>query len=272
MRIKSSQIGIGVILILIFCASCGPQEEAILKESQSAPVNLTLPEKSCPPSQFLSGFDKEGNIQCQTLPLSPFPKVSKNSDWTPRVQEFSGVLMALVPAGCLGERCFNAPFWIDVYEVTNEQYGESGHFTGDKRPRESVDWYEAQAFCQARGARLPDEWEWEYAARGPDLLEYPWGNTFESDNVVRIYNNCNDGRQDGPCDVGSRPGGVSWVGAHDMAGNIYEWTSSDRGPVNKVLRGGSWVTYEDLVRASFRFSWDPSVKLSHYGFRCVRSY
>ena len=274
MRIKISQINFGFILILIFCFSCSqqPEPEPVTQEPQNNPKKLNLSGKSCLPNHYVRGFDEEGNILCTVLPLSVFPKVSRNSDWTPLVQEFNGALMALVPAGCLEERCFNVPFWIDVYEVTNEQYGESGRFTGAQRPRELVTWYEAQAFCETRGARLPDEWEWEYAARGPDLLEYPWGNSFESDNVVRLYNNCNNGEQDGPCDVGSRPGNISWVGAYDMSGNIYEWTSSDRGPTNKVLRGGSWVNYDELVSASFRFSDDPSFMFSHYGFRCVRSY
>jgi len=272
MKIKFIQFGIALILIISFCGGCSPQDETNIQESQVEQEISYLAGKSCPPNHYLSGFDEEGDIQCAAFPLSVFSKVTKNSDWTPLVQEFSGVFMALVPAGCLEERCFNVPFWIDVYEVTNEQYGESGYFTGDKRPRELVTWYDAQAFCEARGGRLPDEWEWEYAARGPDLLEFPWGNTFENVKAVLLYNNCNDGRQDGSCDVGSRPDNVSWVGAYDMAGNIYEWTASDRGPTNKVLRGGSWVSYKELLSASFRFSDDPSFKFSHYGFRCVRSY
>ena len=132
--------------------------------------------------------------------------------------------MVLVPVGCfmmgssdgkadeapVHEVCFDAPFWIDVYEVTNAQFGTSGQFDGDDRPREMMNWQRALAYCQSRGARLPTEAEWEYAARGPDSLIYPWGNAFIADNVVYFLNSENR-----TWDVGSRPQGVSWVGAYD---------------------------------------------------------
>ncbi|NWG16078.1 MAG: SH3 domain-containing protein, partial [Chloroflexi bacterium] len=69
--------------------------------------------------------------------------------WTPRLREFDGVMMALVPPGCFvmgdddGEpdeqpaasQCFDRPFWIDATEVTNRAYGSAGYFDGDRRPR-----------------------------------------------------------------------------------------------------------------------------------------
>jgi formylglycine-generating enzyme required for sulfatase activity len=106
--------------------------------------------------------------------------------------------MALVPAGCfpmgsndgdfdeqpVHQICFDTPFWIDVTEVTNGQFAalsgqaeRSSNWTDADRPRETVTWVEADAFCRLRGARLPTEAEWEYAAREPDGLVYPWGNT-----------------------------------------------------------------------------------------------
>jgi len=127
--------------------------------------------------------------------------VEINAEWEPYSQEFDGFEMVLVPAGCFimgspvgGEederpalqRCFTSPFWIDRFEVTNAQYGSTGEFSGNNHPRDSVNWSQAVNFCRSRGARLPYEEEWEYAARGPDALEYPWGVGFIEENVVTV--------------------------------------------------------------------------------------
>src|SRR5690606_681110 len=119
--------------------------------------------------------------------------------------------------------CFANPFWIDQLEVTNQAYGSGSQAFGyrDNYPREMVTWYDAQAYCEERGGRLPTEAEWEYAARGPDGLLYPWGNEFLPENAIYVDNA--GGRTQA---VGQRPAGASWVGALDLAGNIREWTST----------------------------------------------
>jgi hypothetical protein len=79
------------------------------------------------------------------------------------VQEFNGVKMVLVPAGCfdMGDQgrsrrqCFDEPFWIDQYEVTNEQYGSTGcgnTSSQPTQPRTCVSWVDARDFCESRGA------------------------------------------------------------------------------------------------------------------------
>ncbi|MBI5670922.1 MAG: SUMF1/EgtB/PvdO family nonheme iron enzyme [Chloroflexi bacterium] len=218
-------------------------------------------------------------------------------NWSPRVRQVDGVSMALVPPGCFimggedGEadeqpahtQCFNKPFWIDVTEVTNGAYGSSGYFAGDERPRESVTWPEAKASCEQRGARLPTEAEWEYAARGPASLTYPWGNEFVNDNAVSSWQET--ARQTEA--VGSKPGGASWVGALDMAGNVWEWTASlyadypytaadgrenpDDTTGLRVVRGGACCSYVIAdVRSAYRFPLDPATVDPNVGFRCVK--
>jgi formylglycine-generating enzyme required for sulfatase activity len=222
--------------------------------------------------------------------------VSSNDEWTPVGQSFDGVTMALVPAGCfmmgsedgyddetpVHEQCFDEPFWIDVYEVTNAQYGSAGRFSGDNHPRENVNWFDAAAHCENRGARLPTEAEWEYAARGPDNLQYPWGNDFRADFAYGWRRTAN---------VGSKPRGASWVGALDMSGNVKEWVSSIHSPYPhsatdgreadsssdsnslRVLRGGSWVNADTrFLRAANRSSYNPNVTSDLLGFRCARSF
>ncbi|MBK9746002.1 MAG: SUMF1/EgtB/PvdO family nonheme iron enzyme [Chloroflexi bacterium] len=169
------------------------------------------------------------------------------SEWEPvdMTDDFS-VQMVLVPPGCfyMGSvaggnqqpvhiQCFDEPFWIDKYEVTNVQYRKltgsepPSVFDDDLNPVDSIDWFEARDYCQLRGARLPTEREWEYAARGPNSLTYPWGNEFIESAVV--YNRPESA---GPLPVldtsgrALRPEGASWVGALDMAGNVWEWTST----------------------------------------------
>ena len=152
------------------------------------------------------------------------------------------------------------------------------------RPLESVIWTGAAEYCAWRDARLPGEAEWEYAARGPDGLLYPWGNEFVAANVVRIQRKTPE--------VGSKPQGASWVGALDLSSSLFEWTSSIYQPYpydaadgreagldvdsasERVLRGGSWYhpdgMYDD-VSATARFRALPQVAAWSYGFRCARS-
>lgn len=115
--------------------------------------------------------------------------VEHNEDWRATVQDFGGVEMVRVPPGCflmgsyhgrrdeqpVHEVCFDRAFWIDRTEVTNAGFGSQGVFAGDDRPRENLTWFEARDFCAARGARLPTEAEWEYAARGGTQTRYYCG-------------------------------------------------------------------------------------------------
>jgi formylglycine-generating enzyme required for sulfatase activity len=224
--------------------------------------------------------------------------ITRNSGWTPASQIFNGVEMVLVPAGCfmmgnedgvddekpVHQQCFDEPFWIDKYEVTNAQYGSVGceeWSSEPNQPRNCIGWFDAKAYCESRGGRLPSEAEWEYAARGPDNLEYPWGNDFVADNVVY-------GGYSGGAAVGSRPDGVSWVGAMDMSGNLWEWTSSiyqdypyksddgreDSSDTNnlRVFRGGAFSITFPFVRSTGRSFDLPNKYNNLVGFRCVRDF
>lgn len=225
--------------------------------------------------------------------------VTHNQDWTPYTEAIHEALMAVVPAGCfqmgsvdrddekpVRQVCFEQPFWIDVYEVTNEQYGgpapEDPFSTEPSQPRVGVSWHEALAFCESRGARLPTEAEWEYASRGPDGLLFPWGNAFITDNAVY---EANSGQLTWA--VGSKPGGVSWVGAFDLAGNVYEWVSdayaaypteaqvNPQGPASgneRVLRGGSWSHPDYTLRSSMRYKFYSTYTSATLGFRCAADY
>jgi formylglycine-generating enzyme required for sulfatase activity len=270
-----SGVGVGVGMALCVGAVIGVRALSGAFGGGSGPTPIPLPTPDAAASQLAM----EG--------------VLSNAEWAPVAQDFDGVPMALVPAGCfmmgsneysneqpIHEVCFEEPFWIDVYEVTNGQYGSPGQWSGDNLPREAVDWFDAVAHCESRGARLPTEAEWEYAARGPDGLVYPWGNEFVSDYAV--WNTSHT------ANVGSRPGGVSWVGAYDLSGNVWEWvadwygTYSSEAQVNptgpgsgdyRLLRGGSWdsIGYPYVLRGAIRDFFDPDITYNTYGFRCALS-
>lgn len=220
--------------------------------------------------------------------------IKRNADWRPVIEVFDGYEMVRVPAGCFkmgmehGRRderpvtqiCIERPFWLDRFEVTNAQYGSEGAYSGANMPRGNLTWFEARDFCAARGGRLPTEAEWEYAARGPDSLIYPWGNVLMPDRLNY------DQRQLEPSPVGSFPKGASWVGAQDMSGNLWEWVSSlympypyrpDDGredPNNttapRVFRGG-WLSYVDYgTSAVMRFRLAPDGRDWRLGFRCAK--
>lgn len=234
-----------------------------------------------------------------TVPQSPIdiaktPVVS-NTTWQPYEKTFSGVPMVLVPAGCFlmgsesGEsdevpvhrQCFDVPFWINKYEVTNEQYGSIGcpeWGTQPNHPRTCANWYEARDYCALLGGRLPTEREWEYAARGPSNWTYPWGDVWNANHSVWLGNSNNI-----PAVVGSRPSGASWVGALDMSGNVWEWTSSLYLPYEydgfhespsdniskRAIRGGAFSNPEVVMRTTDRYDVAPGDV--GMGFRCVRS-
>jgi formylglycine-generating enzyme required for sulfatase activity len=239
-------------------------------------------------------------------PIPPgFPgnPVTSNDEWTPVTQTFSGVEMVLVPVGCfmmgsdngdddekpVHEQCFDEPFWIDRTEVTNQQVGSQGYFGGNNRPRETITWGRARSFCEGRGGRLPTEAEWEYTARGPSDLVYPWGDTFAAGNAVYSGNSAN-----ATANVGSKPDGASWVGAVDMAGNVLEWTSTiydgfpypyapndgrenpDDTTNRRVARGGAFADDDYGLRSSYRSAPRPlqgqqvsTTAAANIGFRCV---
>ncbi|MBL8160952.1 MAG: SUMF1/EgtB/PvdO family nonheme iron enzyme [Anaerolineae bacterium] len=273
--------------------------------TQVAALNAIVPgaTRGAQLNNWESSLDSESKLNLVVTQGAPL-RYSDN-DWMPMTLAFDdGVPMVLVPPGCfmmgshdgppdeqpVNEQCFDAPFWIDVTEVTQVDFERLGglklradSFDGDQRPVENINWFEARDFCARRGARLPTEREWEYAARGPDAVVYPWGNTWNESNAV--WNNNSDRQM---ANVGSIPAGRSWVGAMDMSGNVWEWTSSlylpynstedreaDTGTstdVRRVLRGGSWGNFRaDNLRAGSRVGGNPGLWSFDLGFRCARS-
>jgi formylglycine-generating enzyme required for sulfatase activity len=142
----------------------------------------------------------------------------------------------------------------------------------DRHPVNCVDWEQSKAFCEWAGKRLPSEEEWEYAARGKEGRNNPWGNDELGGQLCWK-------RSEGTCVVGSHPSGDTPTGLKDMAGNVWEWTSSgysedynkNRAISIRVARGGSWgYGYALVLRSSHRSGYEPPARNADLGLRCAR--
>jgi iron(II)-dependent oxidoreductase len=155
-----------------------------------------------------------------------------------------------------------------------------------------VSWYEAEAYCNWAGRRLPSESEWEAAASAqpPDRehpgqrRHFPWGDRPATAAEANL-----DWRAPGVIEVGAHAAGDSALGCRQMIGNVWEWTASDFQPypgfsadsykeysqpwfgTHKVLRGGCWTTSSLLIRNTWRNFYTPDRRDVWAGFRtCAR--
>jgi formylglycine-generating enzyme required for sulfatase activity len=142
-----------------------------------------------------------------------------------------------------------------------------------------VSWNDALAYCSWVGRTLPTEAEWEKAARGTEGGIYPWGNISPKNALL----NYSDSYYGDTTKVGTFPEGASVYGVLDMAGNVWEWVSSQYQPypyyendgreylnstVSKALRGGAWNNNGNGVRSALRGGFLPIITSNNLGFRC----
>jgi formylglycine-generating enzyme required for sulfatase activity len=193
-------------------------------------------------------------------------------------------------------------WWIGAYPVTVAEYDCAVRVGVVREPRfglitwtyqlqgldvpvNCISWADATAYAAwlarltGQAWRLPTEAEWEKAARGTDGRIYPWGNRWDSSRA-------NVDGLDGPTPVGAfaERGDTSPYGAHDLAGNAWEWTSSLFRPYpyspddgredsatmgTRVLRGGSWGSYASEARSAHRNGNAPTEPDDSMGFRLV---
>lgn len=328
-----------VIFCLFFISACGPSPEELAATSAAetaAAVTNTLTSTPVPTSTPMPALgdtkiSPKDEMTLVYVPAGEFLMGRNADDSLADCQElFEPFLDTELEIEC--ERSFFEDaepvhtvyldaFWIDQTEVTNVQYTKCvadgdcdspefewsvthydyfGNSEFDDYPVIYVSWHDAQDYCKWAGRRLPTEAEWEKAARGTDGLVYPWGNTFDGNNVNFCDSNCaeiddvlavNPNFDDGYADVapvGSYPDGISPYGGFDMAGNVAEWVIDwyDDGyyqdaPVEnppgpdyaefRVYKGSSCFYSGSTVESASRFGAVPINGYSGVGFRCVYS-
>jgi len=185
--------------------------------------------------------------------------------------------MILVPKGefLFGSKAVRIElddFYIDKYPVTNAQFAsvKTNHmFPPDQEnhPATKLTWLEANLYARKIGKRLPNEKEWEKAARGIDGRKYPWGNEF-----IVEYCNSFESKLNSTTPVDSYPEGASPYGIMDMAGNVWEWTSTylDNRKTARVLKGGAFNGEAKFACCFSKFAYPEKGLIPAAGFRCAK--
>lgn len=187
--------------------------------------------------------------------------------------------------------------WRKSNNITQPQHWENSQWSQSDFPVVGISWYEANAYAAwlsyttGLSFRLPTEAEWEKAARGIDGLIFPWGNNWNETFINHCDQNCisdwntftDDGYQN-TAPVGSYIAGASPYGVLDMAGNVWEWTSSQdriypydkedgreilQGMIARIVRGGAFDSGPDNYRTANRNRSEPDFRNVNLGMRLV---
>ena len=250
---------------------------------------------------------------CAALPIAaqtPAPEgmvlIPAGKFWMGRAHSFWRDALDIVPRAKRDDRPANLidldAFYLDKYEVTNADYARFVEATGarppwhwpkrkiakgdERLPVYNVNWFEATAYCQWVGKRLPTEAEWEKAVRGGrERRPYAWTDDETLDPDQRVPAAIARGKA---MSVGSFP--PNGYGLYDMIGNVMEWTNdwydlnyyafmpkkNPPGPetgLYKSVRGAGWsegVGEDGQLTNSCRNFSDPELRGFTIGFRCAK--
>ena len=204
-------------------------------------------------------------------------------------------LLCVKANACVATATINRSGYPSIDSTVWSSLCNLGRTGREKHPMNCIDWTEASHFCKWANKRLPTEDEWEYAAAGVEKRKYPWGN--DAPNAKRV-NACGQecslfakehGRRwpplysddDGWSDtapVGSYQLGKTELGLFDMAGNVWEWTSTvywseffEPDEIHHIVKGGGWSESSAEGLTTFIRAHDKiEYRYFNLGFRCAR--
>jgi ergothioneine biosynthesis protein EgtB len=217
----------------------------------------------------------------------------------------NGEFFEFIDAGCYGD----FRWWLsEGWDTVNQEHWEAplywerhdgkwmirdyhGLHAVEERANEPVShvsFYEAAAYANWAGKRLPTEAEWEKTAcYNPNKKlkqDFPWGNNRPESEHANLFEN----QLWSVAQIGAFTRGQSAYGCHQMMGDVWEWTTSDYVPYpgfksefdeyndkwfigQKVLRGGSFATPQVHIRSTYRNFFHPHERWMVSGFRCAKT-
>jgi formylglycine-generating enzyme required for sulfatase activity len=178
------------------------------------------------------------------------------------------VATGAVPAPAIDEAAWKAQGFQQDYATQVARFVWKDNRPPDGRedhPVVLVTHDEATRYCAWRGnRRLPTAAEFEKAARGEQGLAYPWGNAYEASKLNSAVA--------GPGDttpVGTYVEGASAFGVFDVAGNVFQWTSTPGDAGKMIVKGSAWDDYAGVGRGASFHNRKRDVRHVIVGFRCA---
>jgi len=283
-------------LLVVVLAACSSKPDASHPGAQLAPLSLAKEQHLVlvPEGQYIAGSTPEERLAAyDDYRETAGQDTAREKKWfegedarhvavlpafridlmpVMQVEYAEFVAAKLAPPPAIEQAAWQAQGFVQDYSIVERfNWRDGSPPTGrEEHPVVLVTWDEATKYCEWRGTlagetrRLPTEAEYEKAARGDNGLAYPWGNVFEAEKLNSAVK--------GPGDttpVGQYVEGKSPYGVLDVAGNVFQWTSTRFKDGHMTVKGSAWEDYGGVGRGASRHGRPVGARHVIVGFRCA---